>query len=92
MSEGWASGGQLVLGVKVYLIHSGAGLIKALMCPGGRGVLTPHVCPGGEGLKKNAAHPPHGTALTTTCSLTGKAGSMHLHTEAFGNYAPPHVE
>ena len=52
--------GQLVLGVKAYLIHSGAGLIRALMCPWGRGALTPCVSWGWRDLKKHAAHPPTG--------------------------------
>ena len=62
MSEGW---GSLVLGVKAYLIHSGAGLIRALMCPGGRGTLTPCVSWGWRGLEKKM-RPPRiisGTAL-----------------------------
>ena len=46
-------------GVKAYLIHSGAGLIKALTCPGGRGGGSDSMCVlGVEGSEKNAVHSP----------------------------------
>ena len=53
-------------GGKAYLIHSGGGLIKALMCPGGRGALTPCVSWGWGGSEEKKWAPPRiisGTAL-----------------------------
>ena len=50
-------GGTLVLGVKAYLIHSGAGLIKALTCPEGRGGSDSMCVLGVEGSEKNCGPP-----------------------------------
>ena len=60
VSEGWGVGewGELVLGVKAYLIHSGAGLIKALTCPGGRRGCDSMCVLGVEESEKKCGPPP----------------------------------
>ena len=83
-------GSWLVLGVKVYLIHSGAGLIKALTCPEGRrGALTQCVSWGWRGLQKNVSHPHVRTISGTALRQRLQEGKLWFQIFAFLIAATP---